>query len=170
MGSFQPTMVTNFPSSLQVALSPQNIKAERVIHTTNDVVHTLSFQANMASFFWVEGLAIATYLLQRIPTAPIGFAIPFAQLFGIPPDLSNLHVLGYLCYPNTVATAEHKLAPHFVAYVFIGYPNEYNGFHCFDPEAGCAITSHHVVLDESIFPFVMSSLPNPLGQPRCPLL
>ena len=56
--------------------SPQNGKAERDIHSTNDIVRTLLSQAHMPPKFWVEGLHTSTYLpqclsLTRHPTEHI---------------------------------------------------------------------------------------------------
>ncbi|WVZ54995.1 hypothetical protein U9M48_005716 [Paspalum notatum var. saurae] len=44
--------------------SAQNGKAERMIHTTNDAMHTLLFQASLPARFWAESLHTATYLLR----------------------------------------------------------------------------------------------------------
>jgi hypothetical protein len=48
--------------------SPQNGKAERIIRSINNVIHTLLFQTNLFGRYWAEGLHTATYLLNRLPT------------------------------------------------------------------------------------------------------
>jgi hypothetical protein len=45
--------------------SPQNGKAERMLHTTNNIVRTLLFEASMTPQYWVESIRTATYLLSR---------------------------------------------------------------------------------------------------------
>jgi hypothetical protein len=45
--------------------SSQNGKAERVIRTTNDIMHTLLLQAHMSLQYWVVALHTSTYLLNR---------------------------------------------------------------------------------------------------------
>lgn len=48
--------------------SQQNGKAERAIRTTNDVLLTHLYQAQLPPTYWVEAMHIATYLLNRRPT------------------------------------------------------------------------------------------------------
>jgi hypothetical protein len=51
--------------------SLQNGKAERIIRSINNVIHTLLIQASLPGHYWAEGLDIATYLLNRLPTMVI---------------------------------------------------------------------------------------------------
>jgi hypothetical protein len=51
--------------------SPQNDKAERIIHSVNNVIRTLLMQASLPGHYWAEGLHTATYLLNRLPTTAI---------------------------------------------------------------------------------------------------
>jgi hypothetical protein len=60
-----------FLSSLDTTLrlscpytSPQNSKVERVIHSTNNMVRSLLFQASMPPVYWVEALHTATFLFE----------------------------------------------------------------------------------------------------------
>lgn len=47
--------------------SQQNGKAERMIHTINNVIRSLLSQAHMPPLYCVEALSTATYLLNRCP-------------------------------------------------------------------------------------------------------
>ncbi|WVZ49971.1 hypothetical protein U9M48_001277 [Paspalum notatum var. saurae] len=58
--------------------SAQNGKAERALRTTNDVLRTLLFQANLSPKYWVEALHTATYLINRRPSKPIQLRTPTA--------------------------------------------------------------------------------------------
>jgi hypothetical protein len=51
--------------------SPQNGKAERIIHSINNVNRTLLIQTFLPVSYWAEGLHTATYLLDRLPTKAI---------------------------------------------------------------------------------------------------
>jgi transposase InsO family protein len=51
--------------------SAQNGKVERMMHTTNNIIHTLLFQASMPPHYWIESLHTTTYLLNRYPTKTI---------------------------------------------------------------------------------------------------
>jgi histone deacetylase 1/2 len=133
--------------------SPQNGKAERALRTINDVTRTLLFQAHMPPSYWAEALAAATYLLNRRPSQPIDFRVPYTILYNQTPSYSDLRVFGCLCYPNQSATATHKLAPRSTACVFLGYPSSHRGYRCLDMSSRRIITSRHVIFDENSFPF-----------------
>jgi hypothetical protein len=51
--------------------SPQNGKAEHIIRSINNVIHTLLIQASLPGRYWAEGLHTATYLLNCLPTMAI---------------------------------------------------------------------------------------------------
>jgi transposase InsO family protein len=107
--------------------SAQNGKAERILRTLNNSVHTLLLHASMPASYWAEALAAACYLLNRRPSSSIHSQIPYTCLFGTPPSYDHLRVFGCLCYPNLQATSAHKLAPRSAAYVFLGYPLTHKG-------------------------------------------
>ena len=142
--------------------SPLNGKAERMIRTTNDVVRTLLIQASLPPRFWVESLHTATYLLNRLPSTASPAPTSHHALFGTPPRYNHLRVFGCACYPNTSATAPHKLAPRSTRCVFLGYSPDHKGYHrCFDLTTRRVLISRHVVFDESDFPYSTSSTPSP---------
>ncbi|WVZ96859.1 hypothetical protein U9M48_042442 [Paspalum notatum var. saurae] len=122
---------------------PQNSKAEWMIHTTNDA----------------ESLHTTTYLLNRLPSTACPAPTPHYVLFGTPPRYNHLRVFGCTCYPNTSATAPHKLAPRSTRCVFLGYSTDHNGYRCFDLSSRRVLISRHVVFDESDFPFSTTSTP-----------
>jgi hypothetical protein len=51
--------------------SSQNGKAERIIHSINNVIHTLLIQASLPGCYWAEVLHTATYLLNHLPSKMI---------------------------------------------------------------------------------------------------
>jgi histone deacetylase 1/2 len=89
--------------------SSQNGKAERIIRSINNFVHSLLFQASMPPSYWVEALSIATSLINILPTKTLGFSTPHLALLGTPPAYVHLQVFGCKCYPNLSTTATHKL-------------------------------------------------------------
>jgi hypothetical protein len=114
--------------------SPQNGKVERiirsvnnvirtvnnVIRTVNNVIRTFLIQSSLPGRYWAKGLHPATYLLNRLPTTVIQPVCPHLALFGSAPSYEHLRVFGCMCYPNTTATAPHKLH-HAPPSVFLGY-------------------------------------------------
>jgi hypothetical protein len=89
---------------------PQNGKVERMIHTTNDVMHSLLFQIFLLARYWAECFYVTTYLLNLLPTKAISAPTPHLALFGTTPSYAHLRVIGCASYPNTSATASHKLS------------------------------------------------------------
>jgi hypothetical protein len=138
--------------------SPQNGKAERMIRTTNDVMHSLLFQASLPARYWTESLYAATYLLNLLPTKAILAPTPQFALFGTTPSYTHLRVFGCACYLNTSATAPHNLAPCSCRCVFLGYSSDHKGYRCQDLTMNRVLISRHV-FDESSFPFASSNPP-----------
>jgi hypothetical protein len=77
-------------------------------------------------------------------------------LFGSAPSYEHLRVFGCPCYPNTIATAPHKLAPRSTRCVFFGYCSDHKGYCCLDLSTNHLIVSRHVVFDEDSFPLAAS--------------
>jgi hypothetical protein len=139
--------------------SSQNDKTERIIHTTNNILRSLLFQASMPPSYWVEALHTATCLLNRHPTKTLSSAALSFVLFKTQPSYDYLRVFGCHCYPNLSSTATHKLALLSAACVFLGYPSEHKGYRCLDLSTNRIIISRHVIFYETSFPFFEVSLP-----------
>ncbi|XP_002440449.2 basic proline-rich protein [Sorghum bicolor] len=139
--------------------SSQNGKAERMIRTTNDTIRTLLLQASLPARFWAESLHTSTYLLNRLPSTACPAPTPHHALFGTPPRYDHLRVFGCACYPNTTATAPHKLAPRSTLCVFLGYSPDHKGYRCYDLTSRRVLISRHVVFDEFVFPFSTTTTP-----------
>jgi hypothetical protein len=136
--------------------SPQNGKAEHIIHTINNVIRTLLIQASLLGRYWAEGLHTAVYLLNRLPTKTISAACPYVALFGSAPSYEHLRVFGCACYPNIAAIAPHKLVPRSTQCVFLGYSTDHKGYRCLDLSTNRLIISRYVVFDEESFPLAVS--------------
>jgi hypothetical protein len=77
-------------------------------------------------------------------------------LFGSMPSYEHLRVFSCTCYPNTTATAPHKLSPHSTRCVFLGYSADHKGYHCLNLLTNRMIVLRHVVFDEDSFPLAAS--------------
>jgi hypothetical protein len=135
--------------------SPQNGKAERIIHTINNVIRTLLIQASLPGHYCAKGLHTAMYMLHRLPMKTISVACPHVALFGSAPSYEHLHVFGCACYPNIATTAPHKLAPRSTRCV-LGYSTDHKCYRCLDLSTNRLIVSRHVVFDEDSFPLAAS--------------
>jgi hypothetical protein len=137
--------------------SPENGKAERIIRSVNNAIHTLLIQASLPGRYSAERLHTATYLLNRLPTTAIQTVCPHLAMFGSTSSFEHMRVFGCTCYPNTTATAPHKLSPRSTRCVFLGYSADHKGL---DLSTNRLIVSRHVVFDEHSFPLTVSRQSN----------
>ncbi|GJR24574.1 ribonuclease H-like domain-containing protein [Tanacetum coccineum] len=131
--------------------SQQNGKFKRMIHTINNLIRTLLFQAHLPPTFWVEALHMAAYLLNILPSTAIQNEIPHTRLFKTTPNYTDLRVFGCLCYPHL--HTNHKLDPRATPFIFLGYPTNHRGYRCLDLNTDKIILSRHVTFDETVFPY-----------------
>jgi hypothetical protein len=148
--------------------SSQNGRAERMLRTLNDCVRTLLFHASMPPRFWPDALATATLLVNIRPCRVRWSYTPHHLLYGAPPTYDDLRIFGCRCFPNTAATAAHKLAPRSLPCVFLGYPANTKGYRCYDPVSHRVLTSRHVYFDELVFPFQQGLMATPPTTPPVP--
>jgi hypothetical protein len=160
--------------------SAQNGRAERMIRTTTNMIRCLLFQASLPASYWAEALHTATHLLNHLPSKAVSHSTPYFTLYGTTPTYDHLRVFGCACYPNTSATAPHKLSPRSTRCLFLGYSSDHKGYRCLDLASHRIIISRHVVFDEDVFPLAGPSPPADLDSllesdqvsppPRCPAL
>ncbi|GJW98905.1 ribonuclease H-like domain-containing protein [Tanacetum coccineum] len=67
--------------------SQQNGKSERMLHTINNLIRTLLFQAHIPPSYWVEALNMVAHLLNILPSTAINNEITFTK----PPHM-NIYV------------------------------------------------------------------------------
>jgi hypothetical protein len=119
----------------------------------------LLFQASLPANYWAKALHTATHLLNRLPSKVMRHPTPHFALYGTAPSYDHLRVFGCACYPNTSATAPHKLSPRSTRCLFLGYSLDHKGYRCLDLTSHCIIISRHVVFDEDVFPLAGSTPP-----------
>lgn len=56
--------------------------------------------ASMPLMFWNEAFCSAVFLINRLPSHPLGDVSPHEKLFQTKPDYSYLRIFGCLCFPN----------------------------------------------------------------------
>lgn len=74
----------------------QNGLAERKNRHLLDVVRTLLLETSVPSKFWVEALATAVYLINRLPSKLLNMESPFYRLHAKHPSYVDLHTFGCL--------------------------------------------------------------------------
>jgi hypothetical protein len=143
--------------------SAQNGWAEHMIRTTTNTIRCLLFQASLPARYWAEALHTATHLLNRLPSKAVSHPTPYFAMYGTAPSYAHLHIFGCACYPNTSATAPHKLSPRSTRCLFLGYSPDHKGDRCLELTSNRIIISRHVVFDEDVFPLAASFLPTDLN-------
>jgi hypothetical protein len=73
--------------------SSQNGKVKCIIHSINNVIHTLLIHTSLLGYYLVEGLHTATYLLNRLPSKTVQAGCPHRTHFGSAPSYEHLRVL-----------------------------------------------------------------------------
>jgi hypothetical protein len=83
-----------------------------MIRTTTNMICCLFFHVSLPTTYWAEALHITTHLNNCLPSKALSHPTPHFALYGTAPSYDHLRVVGCDCYPNTSATATHKLSPH----------------------------------------------------------
>jgi hypothetical protein len=139
--------------------SAQNGRAKRMIRTTTNMICCLLFQTSLPSSYWAKALHIATHLV-RLPSKAVSHPTPHFALYDTTPSYDHLRMFDCASYPNTSATAPHKLSPRSTQCLFLGYFPDHNEYRCLDLVSHrIIIISRHVVFDEDVFPLAGSSPP-----------
>jgi len=70
--------------------SSQNGKAERKIHSINNIIQTLLAHASLPPSFWHHVLEMATYLLNILPSKTLSYQSPLQILYEKDSSYSHL--------------------------------------------------------------------------------
>ena len=69
------------------------------------------------------------------------------------PNYLFLRVFGCACWPNLRPYNKHKIDFHSKTCIFLGYSLSHKGYKCLDLASGKLYVYHHVIFDESLFPY-----------------
>ncbi|KAG8503188.1 hypothetical protein CXB51_001036 [Gossypium anomalum] len=126
-----------------------------VEHKHRQIVKTglsMLVQAFMPVTYWNEAFSHAIYLINRLPSAPLGYVSPYEKLFQTKPNYTLLRTFGCLCFPNLKPYNSHKLQFRSTPCTFLGYSPVHKGYRC-RANNGRVYISRHVTFHEEIFPF-----------------
>ena len=111
--------------------SSQNGVTERKHRILLDITRTLLYEMYVPHYLWSDAVMTATYLHNRLPSSPLGGAIPLthlflnASLFPLPP-----HVFVCTIFVQDYTPSLSKLAPCALKGVFVGYSSTQKGLSC----------------------------------------
>ena len=141
--------------------SQQNGGAERKHGQLLDITRTLLIEMHVPSYLWSDALMTATYLQNRLPSAPLGGAIPLhrlsptSSLFSLPP-----RVFGCVAFVQYHSPSLSKIAPRALKGVFVGYSRTQKGYRVYFPDTRRYMTSADVTFHEDS-PFFSPPSPSP---------
>ena len=131
--------------------SQQNGVAERKHRHLLDMVRTLLLAMRVPPYLWCDDVLTATYLVNRLPSAALGGAIPLqrltpaANIFSLPP-----RVFGCTAFVQDHTPGLSKLAPRAQKGVFVGYSQTQKGYRVYFPDRRQYVTSADVTFHEDV--------------------
>ena len=133
--------------------SQQNGVAKRKHRHIVDMGLTFMSQASLPLTFWPYAFSTLVFLINRLPSSHRGFVSPWESLFGSSPLYTSFRSFGCACYPLLCPYSKHKLLPHSIQCIFLGYHSNAKGFLCFDSVSSRFFVSRHVKFDETMYHF-----------------
>jgi transposase InsO family protein len=128
----------------------QNGVIERKNRHIAKVARAMLNEKNLPNYFWVEAVATAIYIMNRIPTTKIHGMTPEEKFTSKKLDVSHLKVFGCITYVHIPDEKRSKLDPKTEKCIFIGYSLEQKGYRCFNPSTRKLQVSRNVVFDEMV--------------------
>ena len=125
----------------------QNGAAERINRTLAEGVTA------MLVAFWGEALTTFLYVRNRSPTSSLPSTVtPYELWHNKKPSIHHLRVFGCRAYVHVQKDQRKSLEPHSLKCIFLGYPDGYKGWKCYDPLSKKVVISRDVIFDECSFP------------------
>ena len=125
----------------------QNGVAERLNRTILEKVRSLLSETGLGESFWAEASSTVVYIINRTPSAPLGFEIPEQIYTGREPDYSHMKRFGCLVYYHV---EQGKLKPRAKKGVFMGYPQGVKGYRIWSIEDKKCVVSRDVKFREDV--------------------
>ena len=129
--------------------SQPNGIAERKHRQLLDITRTLLIEMHVPSYLWSDALMTMKNLQNRLPSAPLGGAIPLhrlsptSSLFSLPP-----RVFGCVTFVQDHFASLSKLAPRALKGVFVGHSRTQKGYRVYFPNTCRYMSSTDVTFHE----------------------
>ena len=128
----------------------QNSLTERMNKTLLERVRCMLIHIRLSKSFWGEAVTTAAYVINRSPSAAIGFKTRYEMSHGHKPSLEHLRVFGCIAYTHV---KQGKLEPRAKRCLFIGYPKGVKGYKLWALEEGLprTLVSRDVTFNKDSF-------------------
>ena len=108
------------------------------------------FEMKVPKYMWSYAVLMAAYLVNRMPSTPLGGEIPLRwlcpnkELFNLPPK-----VFGCTAYVQSLGLGLDKLNPRSIKCIFVGYSRTQEGYRYYHPPTHRYLVSADVTFFES---------------------
>jgi len=102
----------------------QNGLPKRMNRTLLERVRCMIIHARLSKSFWAKAVSTAAYVINRSPSAAIGFKTPYEMWTDHKPNIDHVRVFGCIACAHI---KQGKLDPRAIRCLFIGYPDEVKG-------------------------------------------
>jgi len=126
--------------------------AERAIEVLPAAARAMLHDAGLPQILWAEAFSTATYLRNRTLTRALDGLTPFELLYGMKPDLADLHMFGAPCTIAEPSARLKKLDDRASFCVFVGYKYSGGSYHVWDPEREVVVELWDVIFFEDGMP------------------
>jgi hypothetical protein len=127
----------------------QNGVVERKNRTVMEMARALLKSMNIPGVFWAEAVRHAVYLLNRLPTKPMGDRTPYEAINGRKPHLGHLRMFGCTGHVRPAVPHLKKLDDRSLPMVYLGIEEGSKAHRMFNPNNNRIVVSRDVVFEES---------------------
>ncbi|GJR19775.1 retrovirus-related pol polyprotein from transposon TNT 1-94 [Tanacetum coccineum] len=132
-----------------VSETPQrNDVAERMNRTLNERAKSIRLHAGLPNIFWKDSVTTAAYLINRGPSVPLGFRIPYEEWQGKEVSLAHLRIFVCDSYVKVKDVARDKLDAKSVKCTFIGYGSDEMAYRFWGSKGHTVVRSKDVTFNE----------------------
>ncbi|KAL2251769.1 UNVERIFIED_CONTAM: Retrovirus-related Pol polyprotein from transposon TNT 1-94 [Sesamum indicum] len=126
-----------------------------------DIARSIMFQSSFPRRFWGDAILSATYLINRFPSAILGWKTPYEILHQKVSSYTHLRTIGCLYFAIKPSPFQSKFDKRGVKCVLLDYPPARKGYRLLEFDSNTIFTSRNVIFHEKKFPFAQSSPTTP---------
>jgi hypothetical protein len=127
--------------------SEQNGVSERKNRHLLEVTRALLFQNNVPKVYWSDAILNANYLINRLPSTPLGNKIPLEVLFQRKININHLRIFRCVCFFKI--KRKDKLNVNSIKTIFLEYSSYSKEYKCYDPIHKKSYISRDIIFVEN---------------------
>jgi len=128
----------------------QNGVVERKNRSVMEMARALMKSMSIPGRFWAEAVRLAVYLLNRLPTKPMGDRTPYEAWNGRKPHLGHLRVFGCTGHVRPGVSHLKKLDDRSLPMVYFGIAEGSKAHRMYNPHTNKIVVSRDVVFEEGV--------------------